>query len=311
LIVLSLFDGISCGQLALQRAGIKVNTYYASEINPNSIKITQNNFPNTIQLGDIRELTELKLRKLPKIDLLIGGSPCENLSITACNRPSVASGLKGEKSSLFFDYVRILHIVKPTYFLLENVASMKVENKNIISNILGVEPVLINSNLVSAQDRERLYWTNIAGITQPKDKQILLKDIMQQEVLEKYYYNKPFTFNGIDKKVIATLQVNTTDMCKRVYNPNFKMATLTAVRGGYQEKKVYDNGRVRKLTPIEYERLQNLPDNYTYGFSNNIRYSCIGDGWTVDVIGNILQNIKTEYENNNKYDNSYNIEHIV
>ena len=307
MIVLSLFDGISCGQLALQRASIKVNTYYASEINLNSIKITQKNFPNTIQLGDIKELTELKLRKLPKIDLLIGGSPCENLSIIACNRPSVASGLKGEKSSLFFDYVRILHNVKPTYFLLENVASMKVENKNIISNILGVEPILINSNLVSAQDRERLYWTNIPNIKQPKDKQILLKDIMQQDVIEKFYYDKPFIFHGIDKKVIATLQINTTDMCKRVYNPYFKCATLTAVRGGYQEKKVFDNNRVRKLTPIEYERLQNLSDDYTYGFSNNIRYSCIGDGWTVDVISHILQNIKTEYENNN----SYNIEHII
>jgi len=305
--VLSLFDGISCGQLALQRAGIKVNTYYASEVNTNSIKITQNNFPNTIQLGDVRELTELKLRKLPKIDLLIGGSPCENLSITAINRPLVASGLKGEKSSLFFDYVRILHIVKPKYFLLENVASMKEEYKNVISEMLGVQPILINSNLVSAQDRERLYWTNIPDITQPADKQILLKHIMQQEVSEKFYYKKPFIFHGDNKKVIATLQVNTTDMCKRVYNPEFKCATLTAVRGGYQEKKVYDNERVRKLTPIEYERLQTLPDDYTYGFSNNIRYSCIGDGWTVDVISHMLKNIKEEY-NNNEY--NYNIEHI-
>ncbi len=288
--VLSLFDGISCGQLALQRAGIKINEYYASEINPNSIKITQNNFPNTVQLGDITKIRNDNVSNL-NINILIGGSPCENLSITAIDRPEVANGLKGEKSSLFFEYIRLLKIIKPKYFFLENVNSMKESERDIITKTIGVNPIMINSNLVSAQDRERLYWTNIQGVQQPKDKNILLKDIMQQNVDEKYYYNKPFIFHGLDKKVCATLEINSTDMCKRVYNPNFKCATLTAVRGGYQEKKVYDNGRVRKLTPIEYERLQTLPDDYTKGISDNERRSVCGDGWTIDVIEHIFRYI--------------------
>jgi DNA (cytosine-5)-methyltransferase 3A len=289
--VLSLFDGGSCGQVALQRANIKVEKYYASEINPNSVKVTQKNYPNTIQLGDVTQLNKEKLLNLGKIDLLIGGSPCEDLTITAIDRKDINKGLEGKKSKLFYNYVDALNIIKPKYFLLENVASMTKENIDIISSELGVKPILINSNLVSAQDRERLYWTNITGIAQPKNKEILLKHVLQRDVEEKFYYNKPFEFYGLDKKVCAKLLVNSHDLVKRVYNPDFKCATLTAVQGGYQEKKVYINSRVRKLTPIEYERLQTLPDNYTYGVSNTARYSICGDGWTVDIIAHIFKNI--------------------
>lgn len=290
--ILSLFDGMSCGQVALERAGIKVDTYYASEINPKSIKITQKNYPNTIQLGDVTLLDEEGLNKLKQIDLLIGGSPCEDLSVTAIDRKNINKGLDGNKSKLFYDFVRILNIINPKYFLLENVASMTDENKNIISTYLGIKPILINSNLVSAQDRERLYWTNIPNIQQPKDKGLILKDILETNVNEKYFYDKSFEFYGLDKKICGRLQVKSHDLCKRIYSPNFKCCTLTAVQGGYQEKKVYDNGRVRKLTPIEYERLQILPDNYTYGVCDTDRRSLCGDGWTIDVIVHILKNIK-------------------
>lgn len=288
--VLSICDGMSCGQIALELAGIKVDTYYASEINPNSIKITQKNYPNTIQLGDVNLIKD-KLKTLNKINLLIGGTPCEDLSITAVDRKDISKGLEGCQSKLFYQYVNILEIIKPEYFLFENVASMTDNNKDAISSILGVKPILINSNLLAAQDRERYYWTNIPNIIQPKDKGLVLKDIMESNIPEKYYYKQDYEFYGWDKKIIARLNLKTHDLCKRVYNPNFKAPTLTAVQGGYQEKKVFDNGRCRKLTPVEYERLQTVPDGYTEGVSNSARYSMLGDGWTVDVITWILKHI--------------------
>lgn len=283
--VLSLFDGISCGQVALQRAGIKYNNYYASEIDRNRISVTQRSFPDTIQLGDVRSI---KFSELDNVTLLLGGSPCENLSITAIDRANVANGLEGEKSILFMHFVRALEAVRPRWFLFENVFSMSENNKNTITSYLGVEPLMIDSALVSAQDRKRYYWTNIPGVTLPKSKNLVLKNIMETTVAEKYFYKKPFEVYDLDKKIVGRLQVNAHDLVKRVYNPNFKCATLTAVSGGYQEKKVLDNNRVRKLTPLEYERLQTLPDNYTAGFSDTARYSMCGDGWTVDVIAHIL-----------------------
>lgn len=178
--VLSLFDGISCGRVALQRANIPVAKYYASEIDKYAIQVTQNNWPDTIQLGDVKNVWS---RNLPKIDLLIGGSPCQDLSIAKNDR----EGLKGARSGLFWHYVRLLRTCKPKYFLLENVASMPKEAKEIITRELGVEPILINSALVSAQQRKRLYWTNIPNITQPEDKGILLKDILESGIA---YQNK-------------------------------------------------------------------------------------------------------------------------
>lgn len=171
--VLSLFDGISCGHVALERAGIPVEVYYASEIDKYAIQITQKNYPDTIQLGDINNIDFTEF--IGKVDLLIGGSPCQDLSISKNNR----QGLQGSRSGLFYKYVEALETIKPKYFLLENVASMKKEDKDTITSILGVEPILINSALVSAQQRKRLYWTNIPDITQPQDKGILLQDILE------------------------------------------------------------------------------------------------------------------------------------
>ena len=289
--VLSLCDGMSCGQIALERAGIKIDTYYASEIADYSIKITQKNYPNTIQIGDMTKLTEGDLNKFKGIDLLLSGTPCKSLSVT--NIKEYEKGLNGS-SKLFFDFVKIKNYIKPQYFLFENVASMTEENKNIISKLLGVKPIRINSNLVSAQDRDRYYWTNIKVDYLPNDKNIVLKDIMlnTEEVEDKYWYKQDFDFHGLDKKVCATLHINGHDILKRVYNPNFKCATLTACRGGNLQKKVYQDNRCRKLTPLEYERLQTVPEKYTEGVSMTNRYNMLGDGWTVDVISHILSFIK-------------------
>lgn len=290
--VISLFDGISCGQVALRKCGIKVDNYYASEILQDAIKITHKNFPNTIDLGDIIKITSDTLHKLPKIDLLMGGSPCQDLSVYKYDRGE-RTGLSGQKSSLFYHYIRILQTVKPKYFLLENVPMAK-EYEDIISDLLGVKPIMINSNLVCAADRKRLYWTNIPNVTQPEDMGIVLKDIVLKadEVLDKYWYDKSFTYNGDDKKVQCTLEIKGHRHMKEVYNLNGKCCTLTTCNGGNLQKKVFQNGRCRKLTPLEYERLQTLPDNYTAGVCDTSRYSAIGNGWTVDIIAHILKNIK-------------------
>ena len=175
--VLSLFDGLSCGQIALNKVGIKYDKYFASEIDKPAIKVTQHNYPNTIQIGDV---TQVKGSDLPKIDLLIGGSPCQSFS-----NAGKGEGFDG-KSGLFWEYVRLLKEVKPTYFLLENV-KMKKEWQVIISKELGVDPILINSNLVSAQNRERLYWTNIPNIEKPINKNIFIEDILDETFDEKYW----------------------------------------------------------------------------------------------------------------------------
>jgi len=287
-----LFDGMSCGQIALERIGIKVDTYYASEINKESINITQKNYPNTVQLGDVTKLDSSKLKSLGKINLLFGGSPCTNLSRTVINNYEHNQGLDGEHSKLFYEFVRILYEIEPEYFLLENVESMSDQDRDIISENLKVEPIMIDSALVSAQDRKRYYWTNIPNIKQPEDKNLYIEDILETEVDEKHFYSQTFDFHGNDKKVIATLHINGHDILRRVYNPKFKCATLTACRGGYKQKKVLLNGRVRKLTPTEYERLQTVPEGYTEGVADSHRYNMMGDGWTIDVISHIFKSIK-------------------
>lgn len=289
--ILSLFDGISCGMVALERAGIPVEKYYASEIDEYAIKISNKNYPNIIQLGDIRNVSEEILDTIMPIDLIIGGSPCQDLSSTKQDRER--KGLKGEKSGLFYEYLRILKYVKPKWFLLENVV-MDKQWQDEISNLLGFQPISINSNLVCAADRERLYWTNISNITNPKDKHILLKDIVldAKDVPDKYWYKKDFVYNGDNEKIQCWLDINTHTLLKKVYNLNNKCGTLTCVSGGYQEKKVFQDGRCRKLLPIEYERLQTLDDGYTEGVADSKRYTLVGNGWTVDVIAHILQRIK-------------------
>ena len=288
--VLSLFDGISCGQIALERSGIKVDKYYASEIDKYAIKITAKNYPNTVQLGDV---SCINANDLPKIDLLIGGSPCQDLSNYKYYKKDV-KGLDGSKSGLFYHYVRLLKELKPKYFLLENVASMEDKWRDVISEELGVKPIMINSNLVCAAERKRYYWTNIPDITQPKNKNINLKDIVidASEVPDKYWYDKPFFYNGNDKKVQCTLDIKGHRQMKEVYNLNFKCNTLTCDgNGGNLQKKVFQNGKCRKLTPLEYERLQTLPENYTDCVSDSRRYTAIGNGWTVDVISHIFNHM--------------------
>ena len=289
--VLSLFDGISCGRVALERAGIKVDNYFASEIDKYAIKVAMKNYPDTIQLGNVITVDGFSL---PKIDLLIGGSPCQDLSNYKYDRNDV-KGLEGRKSSLFYHYVRLLKEVKPTYFLLENVASMQDKWKDIISEELGVQPIMINSSLVCDDERKRYYWSNIPNITQPIDLKIFLKDIVVDaiEVPKKYWYDKEFVYNGDDKKVQCTLDIKGHKQVKEVYNLNGKCNTLLCDgNGGNLQKKVYQNGKCRKLMPIEYERLQTLPDNYTNCVSDSRRYSVIGNGWTIDVIAHIFKGIK-------------------
>ena len=449
--VLSLFDGMSCGQLALQRLGIEVSTYYASEIDKYAIEVCQANFPETIQVGDV---CNLKGKDFKNIDIIFAGSPCQGFS-----RAGKGLAFDDPRSALFFEFIRLLKEVKPKYFLLENVR-MKQEFQDIITeqvsacypdfeggDLFGsqIKPILINSALLSAQNRERLYWTNIPGVEQPEDKGIVLKDILEENTDEKYklsdakvdrvlnsprgkgffynedsekigtliagYHKEPTDASYIETKPrqvgIAT-DVNGYDCLKRVYSPEGKSPTLTSCGGGNTEPKVvsgawrarskkdgkrvawketkpqqmlelrkdqksnsiglvqkdsvvvkdlieeerivvdkekrqlliaeatkkgytviedgdcfdisYPNSKTRrgrnmkykcnalttvnqnymrfenlswrKLTPLECERLQTVPDNYTNHVSNTRRYTMLGNGWTIDVIAHILKNME-------------------
>lgn len=295
MIVFSGFDGMSGGQLALNKIGVKPDKYFASEIDKPAISVTNHNFKDTIQLGDINNY---KSWDLPKIDLAMAGSPCQDLSrIKSKDR----KGLFGEKSKLFFKYAEFLNKHNPKYFLLENVI-MEQEHNDIITSFLGVEPIEINSSHFSAQDRPRLYWTNIPFDRNLPTNDMVIKDIIENEVDEKYYYDDQFDkakgFNE-EKRQIGSLyryyengKVKFTETTSRVYNVNFKSPTLTAVQGGHQEKKIFHDGRVRKLTPLEYERLQTVPDNYTATQANSQRYKMLGNGWTIDAVAWILKGMK-------------------
>lgn len=280
--VLSLFDGISCGMVALERAGIPVERYVAYEIEPNAIKISHKNYPMIEHCGDV---TVADFTQYQGFDLLIGGSPCQSLSIV---QSKTRQNLDG-KSKLFFEFVRAKEEMQPKWFLFENVASMNEESKHAIEECLGVELVYQNSNAFSAQDRGRVYGTNFPFKPILNPSNILLKDVLENDVDEKYFYNCKFDFLGFDKTVCATLHINGHDILKRVNSPFAKCQTLTTCSGGNTQKKVLDNGRPRKLTPLEYERLQTLPDGYTDGFADIHRYNTIGNGWTVDVIAHILK----------------------
>ena len=376
--VLSLFDGMSCGQIALNRAGIKYDNYFASEIDKHAIKVTQANYPDTIQLGDV---TKVKGAELPKIDLLIGGSPCQGFSFAGKQL-----NFDDPRSKLFFEFVRLLDETKPKYFLLENVV-MKKEYEQIITDHLGVEPILINSALVSAQNRKRLYWTNIPGVTIPKDKGILLKDIVHEnervdtalsgkyaewfaknaefQLGKKYSslnpdkaitmtarqyanWNGNYWFETLSDYIVPfdkTLQILDKEVqrgkvgyfrkdsqANRVYYIHDKAVTLCGEAGGgaakmgqylfgcitpdriekrqngqrfNDGKKFYTltaqdkhgvliEGYIRKLTPIECERLQTVPDNYSAIVSDSQRYKMLGNGWTVDVIAHIFKGLLNE-----------------
>lgn len=343
--VLSLFDGISCGQLALQRAGIPVKNYFASEIDKHAIKITQKNFPDTIQIGDVKnvKVDTMYVSSIPdsdRIDLLIGGSPCQGFSFAGKRL-----NFNDPRSALFFEYVRMLKEIREysnpdVKFLLENV-KMKKEYQDIISEHLGVQPIEINSALVSAQNRKRLYWTNIEGVCHPEDKSVLLKDILlelsEKELIKlthsdeainymnkqvsggrthwdfKHHSdienNKPSAvvaniYKGVPYNVLVVKNIHNTEnyiqydingkgnksQDQRAFFTDGKHGTIPSTGGDSKLKVILDreNNIIRKLHPIEAERLQTLPDNYTEGISDTQRYKAIGNGWTVDVIAHIL-----------------------
>ena len=405
--VLSLFDGMSCGMLALDRLGIKVDNYYASEIDKYAIQVSQANYPDIIQVGDI---TKLDLSTLPKIDLVMGGSPCQGFSFAGKQL-----AFDDPRSALFFEFVKCVKELNPKYFLLENV-KMKKEYLDIISEYMGVEPIFIQSSLVSAQSRQRYYWTNIPNVDQPEERGIVLRDILEDQVGSEHYVgdNMQKNYNGgnqlnpnyksqantihnsdkksgticagthgyangyvgdkhkpvkhternarqlrqLDEKSVCLLassykgagnngmtlvpqhigtavDVNGHDQIKRVYSPDGKSPTVTTCGGGHREPKVVagawrgryqEDGSVkqklhlnkqsksyaltasfphkmnfltkdevywRKLTPLECERLQTVPDNYTNHVSNTQRYKMLGNGWTIEVIAHIFKNMES------------------
>lgn len=276
--VLSLFDGMSCGQVALNRAGIKYDQYLACEIKPNAIKVTQANYPQTVQLGDVRGI---RAESLPQIDLLIGGSPCQDFS----RGNTVRDGLNGAKSGLFFEYLRLLKECKPKYWLLENVIMGDADYMT-ISKYLETEPVRINSALVSAQLRDRLYWTNIGpeykdlfgnrkcAIPLPRDKNVMLKDILTSGFTDR---EKSRAILESDSRPLRTLG----KMWYRYNTIGFTTVVFESPDLDWQKG-------LRYLNQTELERLQTIPGGYTNLLSRDAAASLLGDGWTVDVIAHIL-----------------------
>lgn len=372
--VLSLFDGISVARYALDLAGIEIQNYYACEIEKHAITISKKNWPNIIQLGSVTDLgliphtEQYHILKTEGIDLLIGGSPCQDLSIAKKER----KGLDGDRSGLFWEYVRLKNELKPKYFILENVASMAKKDKDIISEAMGCEPVLFNASLVSAQCRKRLFWTNIS-FTLPEDRNIILKDILQPDTeidermvnKDKKAYTLTATYaattekNSVERKPRTMVKVghfgefikgerhvnnhnneqggqahriyspegqsptlgstpsnvmlkvghisNSNSQGNRVYSPDGKSCTLSANGGGCGAKTglykienvmlkaghivINENFTIRKLTPIECERLQSLPDNYTEGIATTNRYKVLGNAFNAKVVAHILAEI--------------------
>ena len=376
--VLSLFDGMSCGQIALNRLGIKVDKYYASEIDKYAIKVTQANFPETIQIGDV---CDIKAEDYQDVDLIMAGSPCQGFSFAGKQL-----AFDDPRSALFFEFIRLLKEIKPKYFLLENV-KMKKEYLQVISEQVsscypeipfGIEPIFINSSLVSAQSRQRYYWTNIPNITQPEERGIVLRDILddgfdtekeKSYCIDANYYKgasveqykkksrRQLVFKEKPNRIGTATDIKGHDHMKRVYSPDGKSPTVNTCQGGNREPKVlvkamtevrtpeankirYEHRKKtgkdwsprnmrhlverkdekmntltsaltkqhilqitkdkdqevywRKLTPLECERLQTVPDDYTNHVSNTQRYKMLGNGWTVEVICHILKNMEID-----------------
>lgn len=326
--VLSLFDGMSCGQIALNRLGIKVDTYYASEIDKYAMEITQKNFPETIQIGDV---CAVRGEDYQDVDLILAGSPCQGFSFAGKQL-----AFDDPRSALFFEFIRLLKEIKPKYFLLENV-KMKKEYLQIISEQVsacypeipfGIEPHFINSSLVSAQSRQRYYWTNIPNITQPEERGIVLRDILEEDPGEnpvKDTARNQRHYKNLDEKSLCM----TATMYKGAGNNGMTLVPIRA--GAWRGRSLDESGKNvkwketkpkqmletrkdeksnavstftkdniltkdqvywRKLTPLECERLQTVPDNYTEGVSNTQRYKMLGNGWTVEVICHILKNME-------------------
>jgi len=280
--ILSLFDGISCGRVALERAGIKVDNYFASEIDEHAIKISRRNYPEIQQIGNV---LNVDATKLPPIDLLLAGSPCQGFSFAGKQL-----AFDDPRSKLFFEFLRVLKECNPKYFILENV-KMKKEFLDIITEHVGVEPILINSNLVSAQNRQRYYWTNIPNVGlpyNPEAEKLLLLDILDVDVRQIYWANEELRENYDGGKYLSPKYKSQGN---RVHDIEAKSPTICAGSHGYSNGYV-DTGVVRRLTPIECERLQTLPDDYTdKGVSDTQRYKALGNGWTVDVVTHVLNQI--------------------
>jgi len=321
--VLSLFDGMSCGRIALDRAEFKVNNYFASEVDKWAMKVSSANYPDIIQLGDVRGV---QAKNLPKIDLLIAGSPCQGFSLAGKQL-----NFNDPRSALFFEFVRILKEVKEinpdVFFLLENV-KMKGAYRDKISDLLECNPTLINSSLVSAQNRERLYWTNIPYVGKPEDKGEVLSDILEPEVDEKYFLSKRliagferatkkakenghgFNFETRDKskkaKCITTKEGQRTTGNYLVHNLQPRNGKGQGEKGHLQKNdgksyclattpsQAIETTKIRKLTPLECERLQTVPDNYTNHVSDSQRYRMLGNGWTVDVVAWVFSFMRVE-----------------
>ena len=265
--VLSLFDGISCLRVAL---GDRDIDYTASEIDKNAIKISKKNYPDIKHIGSVVDVPYI-----PDLDLLCGGSPCTDLSIAKKDR----KGLEGNHSSLFWEWVRIWKLCKPKWFILENVNSMPKKDRDIITQELGVEPIMIDASLVSAQSRKRLFWTNIPVQGLPEDRKILLKDILEAEA-------------EVDERMVRDGKAYCLTATYSHAN-----ATEAGIRNSVEKKQrtlVQTEHKIRKLTPIECERLQSLPDNYTHGIANTNRYKALGNGFNVEVIKFILSFIPSD-----------------
>lgn len=309
--VLSLFDGISCARVALAKSNIKVDEYFASEIDQKAISISQRNWPDIKHIGDVLKV-KATMETLGSIDLLIGGPPCQDLSIAKRDR----EGLAGARSSLFYVYADILHRLKPKYFIMENVASMPKEAKEEISAVLGVQPIMIDAALVSAQSRKRLFWTNIPDVEQPADCLVVLQDILlpgayteryksycvpasEQKGTLREHLTKAKRTHVFSKPIKVSYLNNKDSQGNRIYSIGGKSVTLSALGGGLGAKTgLYETlkGYARKLHPIECERLQGLPDNYTEGESDNVRYRCLGNAFNADVVAHILKGVGEEWK---------------
>lgn len=324
--VLSLFDGMSCGQIALTELGCFPDKYYASEVDKFAIRQTTHVFPDTIQLGDV---TKVDVSKLDKIDLLIGGSPCQSFSFagkmvgmvttdkvditdlqTYLDLKEMGFEFEGQ-SYLFWEYMRILTDIRKynpnVKFLLENV-KMSKKWEAVLTKAIGVEPVMINSNLLSAQNRKRLYWTNIAEIPQPKDEGILIRDILEDEVDEKYYVSDK-ALEGMANRARVNAEKG-KNFGARGVSPGGKANTLCVYHEDLDHNLIVDSrgrpncpttvqranllqfrGMLRRLTPTEYARLQTVPEWYEWVVSDTQIYRMCGNGWTVKVIEHILGNL--------------------
>jgi len=292
--VLSLFDGISCARIAIENAGHSIDNYFSSEVDKSCVQLSSQRFPDSIQLGDVRNI---KRRSLPKINFLIGGSPCQDLS-----NAFKGTGLEGARSSLFYEFIRLLNELKPDFFLLENVKS---SHQKLMDDAIGVKGIEINSAHFSAQSRPRCYWTNLRIDQLRSPCTLVIKDILESKVPDKYFIDPKISLSTIPNLAVNSRsrsfgikrlgEIDRSDLKdnerqRRVYSTMGKSPTLLARA---DSPKILVGKRIRKLTPLECERLQCVPDNYTEGFSATSRYKMVGNGFTVGVISHIIGQLQT------------------